>query len=392
MAGSTTTQFRVGNADGAPAPIDQTAQQREVDDEFELVNPWFTSFLDALGRPKSMPGLNQKTEWVEADLWKDTLTLSSTTGLAATDGTTLTLNAADAYRVQPGTVLLIDSEMVLVTARASTTTLTIIRDYAGTTAATHATASIAYIAGIARQEGSDSPYRANTIKTFPYNYYQQFEATFEITKPAETLREYGGMSKLEQLRQEQTEDLKANLELATIHGVRFAGTSTTEPAQMGGVYDFVAAANGSYVAALSSAALTEANLNTMLRGIYANVDERKMAKDLFVGPFLRQKVDSFYENRVRTTVGERTGGSMVDRIQSSIGPIDIHLSRRMKPDQVLLINTDLIDVGHWPGFNWLEIELARAGFYRRYARGGSFTLRVHNFQTMGKLTGVSTSS
>ena len=392
MAGSVTQQFKVGFASGAPAQIDATAQQREVSDEFDIIAPWDTPFLSLLGKSVGSPGMSMKHEWVEPDLWAKTLTISSTTS-ATTAEVTLTLASAVAYQVPLNSVWLnrTSGELVYATARASTTTLTVVRDYAGSTGATSATGATYDYAGVAHKEGADTVFAGHPVKSFPFNYYQLFEQGLEITKPSKTLDEYG-MDRYEYERETYMRTLKYGLEASIIHGLAFYGDGD-EAAMLGGIYNFATAANGAYVAALASAALAESHLNTALRDRLDTVGLGEIARDVFINSFLKQKLDTIYENRIRTTAGERTGGSVIDRIQGSIVDLSLHLSPNMKRDELIVLNLGKLKVVNWPGMNWFEGQLpSNALTSTKEGIAGMFTLEDRAVQTNIKLTGISTSS
>ena len=393
MAGATTQQFKVGINAGSPAILDTTAQQREVSSEFNIINPWDTPFLTLLGAVEGSPGMNWKHEWVEPDLWKKSVTISSTTA-ATTIEVTLTLSASDAYRVPLGGVYLnrTSGEYIIVTARASATTLTVIRDYAGSTGATMATAHGLDLVGIARQEGADTVYKGHPQKSFPYNYYQLMEQGLNITKPAKQLNEYG-MNRYEYERLDNMKTLKYAHEQSVLHGKRFEGSSTTEPGFQGGIYDFAVAGNGTYSASLASAALAQSNINTALRDRLDTVGQTDIATDVWVNGFLKDKLDSLYENRIRTTMGEKVGGAEINEIVTSIARLTIHLHPNMKRDQVLAISPDKLDVINWPGCNWWEGDLSISGLTdTKEGMAGIFTLEDRAVQCQWKLTSVSTSS
>lgn len=329
-------------------------------------------------------------EWVEDDLWKNRLTVSSTTGLTATDGTTLTLSANDAFRVSPGTVLQIESEKVLVTAIASASTLTIVRDIGGTTAATHATATTVYMAGIARDEGSDSPYIGNAIKTWFTNYVQFFDVAFQLSEQAMHLDSYGQASELNRQRDRTTKHLASLAEVGAIRGTANAGAAN-DPAMFGGILHFLTTANGAYNTALS-AALAESNLYTGIRSIMDNVGESYVARTIIVRHFLRQKISGFFENRIRTEVGDHTGGVSVSALETDFGRFEIMHSYNWPEDVVGFINFDKIRLGHYRGLPpWREKRLAEAGAYQRHEIYGETTLEISNPQCMGQITAVTLS-
>lgn len=388
MAGVTTTAWVAGVTGGTPTPLDFTSQPRDVTEEFQAVSPLDTPFVSRAGGWGSFVVTGRRDhEWVEEDLFKQDLTVSSTTGIAATDGTTLTLNTTDAYRLFPGMLVKIDSEVIRISAIASTSTATITRGVGGTTAATHATASTVKLIGQAMIEGGDSPYMSNRIRTWFTNYPQFFDLAIQISEAAKNQNLYG-RSQWDEMTENQTKQLSKLLERSAIEGEGAAGTVNT----MEGVLGFLTTANGAYNTSLSSAALTEANLYTAIRSILNSVGESNVARTIITRYFLRQKISGFYENRIRTEVGDHTGGVRVDAIDTDFGRFELMHVHSFPEDQLAFINFDKVKLGHMAGMNWKEKRLAEAGAYIRQTRYGEFTLEVRNPQTMGVITSISTTS
>lgn len=391
MAGTVTTGWVAGITSGTPTPLDFTSQPRDVTEEFEAVSPWDIPFVKRAGGWNSFVVRGRRDhEWQEEDLWKQSLTISSTTGITATDGTTLTLSGNDAYRVLPGTLAKIDSEIVLISALATASTLTIVREMSGTTAATHATAATVQLIGQAREEGTDSPYFSNRLRTFYTNYPQFFDGAIQISEQSRNQDLYGRDKEDEQV-EVQTKHLAKMAERSAIEGEAYAGAAN-KPPTMGGVLDFITTANGSYNTSLSSAALAESNLYTAIRSILDNVGESNVARTIVTRYFLRQKISGFYENRIRTEQGDHTGGVAVDAIDTDFGRFEIMHFHSWPESVVGFLNFDKIKLGHTAGMMWQRKRLAEAGAYFRETLYGEYTLEVRNPQCMGQITAVSTSS
>lgn len=394
MAGSTTQQFQMGIPSGSPSQGDSVEQIREVSDEMELYNPWDTPFLEWLGKAISgSAGQNYKHEFLEPDLWSKTLTVSATTA-ATTAETTITLSGNTAHQAPIGGVYrnTTSDELILVTARASDSTLTVLRDYAGSSGATMAASATLKFMGVARFEGSDTVYQGHPNKSAQYNYYQQHEQGFEISTQARASDVYG-LDRYEYERVTLMETLKFGLEMSVLEGERFAGSSTTEPGLMGGIYYFATSANGAYVASLASAALTEPHLNAALRDRVQTVKRSRLATDVFVDPYLKMKIDSIYEGRRRDTVGGRTGGGVIDTIVNSVATLRVHMIENMRSGQLIALSKDQIKLLHWPGHNWREGRLPSNGLTsEKHGMVGVFTMEDRAIPGQWKLTSISTSS
>ena len=393
MAGTTSTNRVVGITGGTPAPLDFPSTPRDVTEDFYAVHPDEIPFIARLGGFSGdfTVGSRRDHEWIEEDLWKNRLTLSSTTGLSSTDGTTMTLSAADAYRVAPGSTLMVDTEKMYISAIASTTTLTIVRDAFGTTAATHATAATVYVYGVAREEGTASPFIGSPTKTVFTNYMQFMEQAYKITEQAANVTEYG-RKPIDIIRETIMRNLASGAENQAINGTAFAGASA-EPPTFGGALAYITSANGSYNTDVASAALTEANLYTAARSIMNNVGEANVARTICVRFFLHQKIGSFFENRVRTTVGDHTGGVSIGSIDTAIGTWEIMHFYNWPDTTVGFINFDSIHLGHYAGMPaWRQKALASDGVYDLETRYADLCSELRNPQRHGQITSVSVSS
>lgn len=391
--GSTAQSYRVGITGGFPTILDTNAAKLSVNDDYDIIAPYETPFLDAVGGFNSwVEDKAFKHDWIEEDLWTNQLAVN-TTGITATDTLTVTFSVAtDGTRIQVGSVLQVDDELMRVTAVAAAT-CTVKRGYGSTTPATHAASTTIYVVTITEEEDGDSPFKQIRTKDRPYNYMQKIETAIRLSQEAQALDQYSRTMEFERQRQEVTKNQLQMLEGAVFRGVRYAGaTDADTPSMMGGVYNFITSANGAANVDLNSTALTEANLLTLNRTIITAVGENNKGEDLWVGAYARDKIYSLYENRIRTTAGERTGGGAIDRVVLPSGDMRIHYARNADPTQAILVNHKYIRVGHWKGFGWISTPLSSAGFYDREARGGVFSVEVKHVQAMGKIQEISLSS
>lgn len=116
---------------------------RAVQEEFDILPGNDTPLVSWIGYGESIPvdeSMIYKT--IVANEMPATVTL--TTAVVTAD-TTIEMSTTDAAMLQKNQVILVDSELMLVTTVASTTDVTITKGFAGTTSTTHADNSIAYV-------------------------------------------------------------------------------------------------------------------------------------------------------------------------------------------------------------------------------------------------------
>lgn len=274
-----------------------------------------------------------KHEWNETALpvRKETVTLA--------DGVGTTLTVANAYGYQVNDLIQIESEIVRVTAIASSTTLTIVRAYAGTTGAAHA-AKTAYNLGSAAPENNTAPAGTSLSSDLLYNYVQTFDRALDLSN-----------DEIAQLSAEMGNPFNAQLERITLYfwklfaqacfyGVRYEDT-TNKIHVMGGVNQFLTT-NVTNVAGALTVAAIDAN-------ILAIVNAGGNPDTIVVSPTQKQKLDALDSNVVRT--GKRNsdhvgGNPIVMTWQSGVldYELDIIVDHTIKTDELYILDTSYIQL------------------------------------------------
>ena len=169
--------------------------------------------------------------------------------VASAAETEIDVQAGEGALLKKGDVLLIESELVLVSSIA-TDTLTVVRGYAGTTDAEHADDTPWKLATIARIEGDDFTTGYTTALTIPYNYTQILSEAVKVTGSAQKNTQYGindEMAKhISRLigggygmgARNKAGKLAIMLQNTFYHGKRYIGTDAI-PRSMGGFEYFV---------------------------------------------------------------------------------------------------------------------------------------------------------
>lgn len=389
MAGTTATSRVAGITGGFPTPTDWTSQPRFVDDQLQNMSPMDVPFLKYCGGINQFVATNPKVEWIEDDLWQARLTVSSTTGLSDTTGTLLTLSASTAYQLHKGMVLQIDDELMWVTTVASATTVNVVRDYAGSTAATHATASSIYMMGVSVAENEDSNYVGSSIFSFPYNYCQIFDSAYQISKAQNATEVYGRRGPdLDAMTASELKKKMVLLEEACIRNLRYEGSAALDPPLMGGLRQYINSTD-SNVTDLATAAITEKDLNDMLQTMFYQVGPTNMAKTIICGSWVKRKISSFYEPHYRSTVESKRGGVTIEQITTDFGSVDVLMHYHCPPERVYFLNPEYIEIGHYKDGQFQDGPLAVAGPYFRRHLYGHYSMVVKNVKSMALLDNVS---
>jgi hypothetical protein len=295
-------------------------QKRTLTDRILLTSPYDVTTILRLGTDNTgkfalLNWPNRTYEWLEDTYVSRSATLNDASNITnSTTTTTIAVNTV--ARFQVGDVLQIDDEYVWI-ASISSSTLTIVRGFGGTTQATHASTSTAYIRFTARLEGADSSASPSSEVTSTTNCTQIFHKEILLTRNAQDIPQYGMADPWGYLQNKNMDMLMEELNRLPFYGKRAAGSATTARAA-GGFSTFIT----TNVTDLNSAALTRANIDTQLRNTFAQGGRPNV---MFCGAYVKQKIGSFYEGYVRTERSEQVGGILIDRLLHPIMNYEIEL-------------------------------------------------------------------
>lgn len=193
---------------------------------------------------------SEKTDDPEFAWWEEQLSairVATSAAIGTTGLTTFTLTGGGDDLV-PGDLLLIektdqatyDNEIVEVTAVASSTSITVSRGAAGTTAATTAGATNMTKIGNVYGEGTTSPSASTRNPTKLYNYCQIFKTAYELTESSKVTNARTG-DPLKNDKKRKMFDHSVAMEFAFLFGRRWEGTgSNGKPKRTtGGLRSFI---------------------------------------------------------------------------------------------------------------------------------------------------------
>lgn len=357
MAGTTATIRQQGMPDsGFPAELNTNLTIRVVDEDILDI-----SQVNELQVVKLFGGFDGaiekagfKHEWLLEDQWKLRDTLGAQLLIA---GVTLTLSGSNAHRYPRGTILQLgqfgdtsDPELVWVSAQASATTLTIVRSYAGTTAAQRESGDAILVAGYAEVEGTTWTLRTTATKSVVFNYQNVLKTAVRGSWANEAIRKYGiapGQDINEQMARSMKQALQSyNNQL--LLGQRDEGQGANEPASMGGVDFYVTSANGAYVTDLAGAALTLKDIEDMFEDRFYEVGAENVGKTLLTDYWGYRKINSFYNPAVRLETMENAVGLRVSILRTPIGDVEVLYDPVVPKGKMYLLRTDQLSTVRLP--------------------------------------------
>lgn len=329
-----------------------------------------------------------KVEWFE-----DTMSPRSTTLAEALDNSETGVDVATGHGsyFKEGDVVKCESELMYVSS-ISTDTLTVVRGFGGSTAATHDTSLALILATSARLEGADYDTGHTTTLSNPYNYTQILAEAVTVTGSEQVDEKYGiddtlayHIAKLIGGGDGVGEKGKAGklailLQQTFYHGLRAAGSATTARA-MSGFNGYVT----TNVTNAASAALTRKMIEDAMQACFL---AGGTPETIVCNAWARRKISSFYEDAIRTERSEDRGGSSITTIVTDFGELEVLFDRWCPTDHLYVIEKEKMGWITYRPFN--IYERASVGDYviKDILGEYSFVLmnetahaRVHTFST-----------
>lgn len=310
-------------------------QKRMVTDRIILADAYDIPAIVSLGldntskfRFANAPG--RTYEWLEDTYSQTTDTISS--GLTPGNTTTTTFTPTTPTIYQVGDVLEIESEKLWVSAN-NTTYITVVRGYAGSTAAQHANSTAIKIISRARLDGADADSSSNPLVTTGYNYSTIMQKTINVSRTDRKLSQYGMGDPVEYYIDKAMDENMLLLDKLPFYGARAVG-SATEARFTGGFKTFVT----TNVTNCSSAALTRANIDAALATSWGYGGQPDL---LFCGSYARRKINTFFEGFMTTVRDEKVGGMRIDILEHPVGgkPITLVSTRNCQPDYIFIVDS-----------------------------------------------------
>ncbi len=393
VAGTISTLRVTGVPSGYPAEQESNVKVRFVDTVLEVMSDTDVPLLKRLGGIDQFTADNTKYEWVLGDTWADRGTIS---GAHNTVVTTLTLTAAYAHRFPRGSVLRIDDELVWVQAQLSTTELTIVRDYAGSTAATHASGATFRLVGFTEVEGTAFVMRGSALREMAYNFFNIIKgAVSESWAQTESNIYTRRGATIPEMMGQYLKEIMVGLEGAVIEGRRYEGTGVNDPPMSGGLRYFGTSANGATVIDCGGAVLSRALLNQGFDASWLAVGLSNMAKLIMGGIGVSRTLwREFKEPYLHTNdAGASATEGRFERLMNEYGAFEFMGPFKRIPDgEAWGINPALIQVGKYGTLGRLHEGSIPTngdfnaqyvyGMYGNKIKGVPGIIRWHNFTTV----------
>lgn len=360
---------------------DTTPQVRAIGDLIHLIDPVDTPLISLLGldsaRSKFRLNVNgTKIEWLEDEYDPVSGTLNHATTVTTA---TLSITFTDASMIQPGHVLLIDAEyMVVDTVNTTTNAVTVkSRSYGGTNA-THATGATWYIVGMARDEGDDADYGPIVDITAPYNYTAIFQKAIKVSGTMQAIDQYGIDNEFMYQSNKAVPHLLRLMERSIFHGVRAVGSATT-PRSFGGLGTFITDNSQSLTTTITKASVD--NLAELVMGDGGMPDI--LVVNQATATNLRGLLDSSSFVRVPQE-NDQFGMNPIEYVVSQFYRLRLIVDRWCPATKAYVL--DSRKVGLYQLRPFASYELAKTGDSVKGEVVGEFSLAVANDKGHGYIT------
>lgn len=374
---------------------DTTTTKRTISSLVTMIDPQDTPCVSFFGtnnqskfRLENFP--NHKVEWLEDTLRIRTATVNESfnttdTGMDVATGHGVRFKVGDVWRSdETGELIYISA----VTAGSDTIT-TVVRNWAAAQGGAQGTATSSITNGTAltymynvREEGADSVAAPWVTPTTQYNQSQIFHWEIKVsgseqnavtrygipdTYKYQLMKALGGLGSGKGSKG-RAGDLMIDLERTFFYGERVARASGT-PGAMGGAEYFISTNRTDLNAARMSQDVLEDAIQTSW-GYGAKPDT------IICNAFNKRLMSSWYRDSIRTERSERTGGVVINTVETEFGNLDIMLNRWCPSNQVYIVQKDLMG---WVTLrDWFVEPLAKDGDYRKDQIVGEFSFVLTN--------------
>ncbi len=371
--------------------LDELAE--DVSDIIGIVSPYETPLLDHLGDAKR-PAMSTLHEWVEDALLPNTGRVNQTifTPDPQTE-TEIVVENASVFRVGDLVRPSGSDEVIFVSAvDMGTDTLTVVRSYGGTTAATLANNMILNILGNAALEGADAPDARFTTRVRRQNYTQIFTAGIEVSGSMQAARAVGVADEVDYQKQERMREMLRDLENCVINGVAPAsgqqGSSSTRRSMNGIIHSLM---SNTFIPGVGSIPLgdgagdelNEAVLNAALKRIWeissGTIDT------IVVNGSQKRKINGFATGSRAYLPEDTSYRNLISVYESDFGVCKVVMSRWVPADKVLLLDSSRIQVMPLQGRSFQHKPLASTGDAVNGQVIGEYTLEFKNESAHGMI-------
>lgn len=343
---------------------DLVGKKESVVDQLLLLNPYQTPMVNLVGFGQSVA--NVEHIWYEDEMVNQD---STVTGAKLVTDTVIAV--ADLEPFRPAQIVKVVNELMLVASiNTATKELTVVRGFAGTTAAAIAAGAEIEAMFVQGDEGQDARQGRYKPRKRVSNITQIFDDTVELSGTTMAIAQWGVDNEYEKEKQKKQLELALQLEKAVINGVQYEnGTKRL----MRGVRDFIQ----TNVVDGKGLAIDDVSLVAAFRAIFeAGGFNSGGDYKVMVGATQKVAISNMSNALIRLSRTENTRGVVVDHYISDFGQAEIVLNKNLKADEILIIDANRISIRPLQGREFAHTFLGKTGDYMKGMLVGEYTLEM----------------
>ncbi|NOJ71412.1 SU10 major capsid protein [Paenibacillus alvei] len=356
---------------------DLVGKKESVVDEILLLNPYQTPMLNLLGF--SNPVISTTHTWYEDEMFA---TKSKVTA-AVSDVAATEIKVAETEPFRDGAIVRVNEEHMLVNkVDEATKTLTVVRGYGGSSAAAITKDSEIEFLFVRGEEGADARDPRYKPRKKVENMTQIFDDSVKVTGTAEAIAQYGVQSEYEYEKAKKQLELALQLEKAIINGLRF---DDGHHRQMRGIRSFIQ----SNITDAKGQPISVDMINGVSQKIYNTGGFSSGGQYALVVPATQKLAISNLQNdKIRIVQSETRRGQKVDHIVNDFGMFPIVMNDNLKPDELLMIDTNRVMIRPLSGREFHHKLLGITGDKTQGMLVGEYTLEFRQEKAHARINGL----
>lgn len=359
---------------------DLIGKKISVVDEILLLNPYQTPLISLLGFDD--PVTQVEHVWYEDELFPTTSKLTA----AIADGAATSAVVADVTPFRVDQVIRVNDELMLITGiNTGTKTLTVVRGFGGSTAAAQANNSVVEVLFNQGKEGQDARAARYKQRVRKSNVTQIFDDSIEVSGTADAVTQYGIDDLYEYEKQKKQLELALSLEKALIGGIYY--DNGTDLRTMRGIRNFIT----TNVIDGSGAAIDLKKINDAAQAVYeAGGFQTGGDYVLLAGATQKRNISQISNTKIQITQSEKLRGQVVEAIATDFGQFPVILNNNLKPDEVILLDTQRAKIRPLQGRAFFHKFLGDKGDYTAGMVVGEYTLEFKEEKAHARIRNLST--
>jgi len=322
---------------------------------------------------------NVRHEWQEDALLPNSCVV---VGPLLAGATTITVTPGTGTRMRIGDVLQVDGsqELMIVTANVVANSFDVTRGIRGTTAVGIANGAVIKRMNNPAVENETAPSARPESRTRLANYTEIFRDVASVSRSAQKVKMLNVADELAYQVMKKEKDLTRDVAHTVING-RMQTTNpegtTVQPRTMHGIIPWILDGGDPVNVDALGAGLTENLLKTAMQQCFERGGEPRA---LAAHPTQRKRLSSLLEGRQRYTPEDNRLGSVVERVVTDFGELDVLAPDIFIPSNVIMLldgtKIRVAKLGSGPA--WEEFDLAKTSLADSKEIVGEFTVEIKN--------------